>query len=68
MASKGESQFFIATHSPIFLTFPGATIITFDEGKLQPTELEDTSHFQITRDLLNNPRMYWQHLGAEENR
>jgi predicted ATPase len=28
--SAGKSQFIIATHSPILLTFPGADLVTFD--------------------------------------
>lgn len=63
MATAGKSQFFIATHSPILMTFPGATIISFDD-ELQRIEVQDTSHYQITRDLLNNPAMYWRHLAA----
>lgn len=66
MARTGRSQFFVATHSPILLTFPNATIISFDEGVLERIDLEDTSHFQITRDLLNNPEMYWRHLSAPD--
>jgi predicted ATPase len=62
----GRSQFFVATHSPILLTFPGATIISFDQGQLERIALEDTTHFQITRDLLNNPQMYWRHLAASD--
>lgn len=64
LVQAGKSQFFIATHSPILLTFPKATIISFDEGRLERIRIEDTSHFQITRDLLNNPQMYWRHLAA----
>lgn len=66
LVATGNSQFFAATHSPILLTYPGATIISFDEGDLKPIELQDTSHFQITRDLLNNPAMYWRHLAASD--
>lgn len=62
--TNGRSQFFIATHSPILMTFPGATIISFDHGKLERITLEETNHYQITKDLLNNPRMYWRHLEA----
>ena len=60
-----KSQFFIATHSPILLTYPGATIFSFDHGKLERVRLEDTSHFTLTRDFLNNPKMYWRHLAAK---
>lgn len=66
LVQNGQSQYFIATHSPILLTFPGATILTFDHGPLQPIALEETKHFQITRDLLNNPQMYWRHLAGEK--
>jgi predicted ATPase len=64
MVTAGESQFFIATHSPILMTFLGATIISFDDDELRRIEVQDTSHYQITRDLLNNSAMYWQHLAA----
>ena len=62
----GKSQFFVATHSPILLTFPGATIVSFDKGPLVRIKLQETSHFKITRDLLNNPEMYWRHLVATD--
>ncbi len=68
MVLGGATQFFIATHSPILLTFPSASIISLDGGKLKKIALEDTSHYQITRDLLNNPNMYWRHLGANEGK
>ena len=67
LVGTGKSQFFVATHSPILLTFPGATIISFDEGRLERIALEDTTHFQITRDLLTNPEMYWRHLAASDS-
>lgn len=62
LVQGGESQFFIATHSPILMTFPGATILSFDQGPITRISVEETSHFRITKDLLNNPPMYWQHL------
>jgi predicted ATPase len=62
LAATGKSQFIIATHSPILLTFPGAQILSFDGDALRPTALEDTSHFQITKGILQNPAVYWKHL------
>ncbi len=66
LVSAGNSQFIAATHSPILLTYPGATIISFDGETLSRIRLEETSHFQITRNMLNNPAMYWRHLKASE--
>jgi predicted ATPase len=58
----GNTQIFIATHSPILMTFPGATILEVTRDHVVPVRLEDTSHYQITRGILNNPEQYWKHL------
>jgi predicted ATPase len=52
---RGRTQFIVATHSPILLTFPGATIVGFDDGTLRPVTLEETAHYQITRGILECP-------------
>jgi predicted ATPase len=62
LTAGGRSQFIIATHSPILLTFPGAQILSFDGESIQPIALEDTSHYQITKGILQNPAVYWKHL------
>jgi predicted ATPase len=62
----GHTQFIIATHSPILLTYPGARIISFDSVPLSPVALAATSHYQVTRDILNNPETFWRHLRDEE--
>jgi predicted ATPase len=62
LAARGKSQFIIATHSPILLTFPGAQILSFEGDALRPISLEDTSHFQITKGILQNPAVYWKPL------
>jgi predicted ATPase len=65
--ASGKSQFIIATHSPILLTFPGADIVSFDGGVLTRVKLEDTSHYQITRGILYNAESYWKHLRAADD-
>jgi predicted ATPase len=62
LVEAGVSQFIIATHSPILMTFPGAHIVSFDEPHLPTISLEQTSHFQLTRDVLNAPAVFWRHL------
>lgn len=62
LAQNGKTQFIIATHSPILLTFPGARIVSFDEMPLQTISFQDTSHYQITRGILTSPESYWKHL------
>jgi predicted ATPase len=60
--SGGRTQFIVATHSPILLTYPGAQIISFDGDSLQPVSLVETSHYRVTRDILNTPDVFWRHL------
>jgi len=49
-----RSQFIIATHSPILLSYPGATIYELGDDGLTRTTYEETEHFQVTRDFLNH--------------
>ena len=51
---QDESQFIIATHSPILLSYPNAKIIQFDDDGLREISYEETQHFKVTRDFLNN--------------
>ena len=59
---KNDSQFIIVTHSPILLGFPGATILSFDEGTIQPINYEDTQSYQITKMFINDRRQILRHL------
>jgi predicted ATPase len=63
LVKNGGSQFIIATHSPILLTFPGATILSFDSAPLQAIGYKDTTHYQVTKGVLDDPDLYWRHLG-----
>jgi len=50
-----ESQFIIATHSPILMAYPDACIYQCDKEGISKVAYEDTEHFQVTRDFLANP-------------
>jgi predicted ATPase len=62
LVATGKSQFLIATHSPILMTYPGSQIISFDKVPLSVTTLEQTAHYQITSGILEQPGSYWKHL------
>lgn len=62
LVANGDTQFIIATHSPILLTYPGAQILSFDGDGVRGVSLGETSHFQITKGILHNPASYWKHL------
>ncbi len=60
-----HSQFIIATHSPILLAYPNATIYSCDAENLTSIAYKDTEHYQITKSFLDNPSHYLHHLFKE---
>ena len=63
---KNESQFIIATHSPILLAYPNAKILYFNENGIQEMSYEDTEHYSVTREFLNNYKRMIEILISEE--
>lgn len=57
-----NSQFLIATHSPILMAYPDATIYQLDNNGIEPIAYEDTEHFKTTRDFVSNPEVFLHHL------
>jgi predicted ATPase len=62
LEQSGRAQFLIATHSPMLICYPGATIYQFDDDGVREVNYEDTEHFALTKAFLNNPALYLHHL------
>ena len=60
LAEQG-SQFIISTHSPIVMSYPGAEIYEITDRGLEPTELEETSHFQLMKRFILDRRGILRH-------
>jgi len=58
MGEAGHAQFVIATHSPILLACPGATIYSFDHIPVEPVAYQDTDHYQVYRAFMADPSRY----------
>jgi predicted ATPase len=57
------SQFVVATHSAILMAYPDATIYELSaEHGIQSVNYEDTDHFLITRDFLNDRQSFFKDL------
>lgn len=48
-----ESQFIIATHSPIIMAYPNSIIYEIKED-IQTVKYEETEHYQVMKAFLNN--------------
>ncbi|MEN6578158.1 MAG: AAA family ATPase [Phycisphaerales bacterium] len=58
LSQAGHAQFLIATHSPILLACPGATIYSFDESPIAPVPYEQTDHYRVYRDFMRDYQDY----------
>ncbi|MFA1703544.1 AAA family ATPase [Mycobacterium intracellulare] len=59
---RDGSQFLIATHSPILMAYPGATIYACTDSGVSRVAYKETEHYRITRDFLNEPEQFLQEL------
>lgn len=62
LCKESNIQFIIATHSPIILAYPNAVIYSCNDAQLTRIGYEETEHYQITRNFLNNPEQYFAYL------
>ncbi len=55
MGAAGHAQFIIASHSPILLACPGATIYSFDDSPIRQVPYKETEHYRVYREFMANP-------------
>jgi predicted ATPase len=51
---QDDSQFIIATHSPILMAYPDAQIFVLSPDGIKKVRYTETDHFRVTKDFLNN--------------
>jgi predicted ATPase len=61
-----DAQFVIATHSPILLAYPGASIVSFDELPVRPVEYGELESVRLVRDFLAEPGRYLRGIVPEK--
>lgn len=49
-----QSQFIIATHSPIIMGYPDAVILQITDTGIEITKYEETEHYIVTKEYINN--------------
>jgi len=57
-----DCQFVVATHSPILMALPGATILVFEEGRIERRDWDEVEHVALTRDFLRDPEAFLRRL------
>jgi predicted ATPase len=66
LEASGRAQFLIASHSPILLAYPGATLLSLDDGPIHEVRYKDTEHYNLTKEFLDSPERFFKHLFASD--
>ncbi|WP_067618952.1 AAA family ATPase [Alicyclobacillus acidiphilus] len=65
-AVEQGSQFLIATHSPIVMAYPGATILHLTGGDIIRTDWSELEHVSLLRDFLARPDAFLRRLSLAD--
>ncbi len=55
MEQSTKCQVVMATHAPLLMSYPGATLLQLTKYGLDPVRVEDTEHFRLLRDYCADP-------------
>jgi predicted ATPase len=58
MERSGICQVIMATHSPLLMAYPDATLLQLMPGGLVPVAVEDTEHYRAMREFWRDPREF----------
>lgn len=61
LVRKG-SQFIIATHSPLLVAYPGASILEFSSRGIDPVNYEETENFALMKQYFRDPEYFMKKL------
>jgi predicted ATPase len=56
MDKSGRCQVIMATHSPMLMAYPNATLLRLTKYGLDPTTVESTDHYKTLREFFDDPR------------
>ena len=59
-----DCQFVVATHSPILLGYPDATIYELGEEGVRTIAYDEAPQVELTRRFLDDPERFFRHLLA----
>ncbi|EGL17871.1 hypothetical protein HMPREF9413_4312 [Paenibacillus sp. HGF7] len=60
-----NSQFIVSTHSPILMAYPDAAMYHLSAKGIEETTLEETEHYVIMKQFLNNKEKLLRELFGE---
>jgi predicted ATPase len=55
MDEIGHCQVLMATHSPVLMAYPNATLLRLTKYDLEPITVEQTDHYKVMREFYADP-------------
>src|SRR3954447_15731722 len=65
MEDIGHCQIIMATHSPVLMAYPGATLLRLTKHGLEKVAVQDTDHFKTLREFCADPDSFVRAVFAE---
>jgi predicted ATPase len=65
MERSGISQVIMATHAPILMAYPGATLLRLTKYGLDPVTLRETDHYRLLREFCLDPKTFIETMMEE---
>lgn len=63
---RHESQFIIATHSPILMAYPSAKILLLDDAGFTELSYQETEHYAVTKEFMNHSEQIVEGLLSDD--
>ena len=60
MENIGHCQIIMATHSPMLMAYPGATLLRLTKYGLEPVTVKETDHYKVMREFCDDPAGFVQ--------
>lgn len=64
MDRSGNAQVIMATHAPLLMAYPGATLLKLAKYGLEPIALEQTDHFRLMREFFQSPSTFLEAMAG----
>jgi predicted ATPase len=65
MQRSGITQVIMATHAPILMAYPGATLLRLTKYGLEPVSLRETDHYRLMREFCLDPKTFIETMMEE---
>ena len=68
MDAIGHCQVIMATHAPMLMAYPNATLLRLTKDGLEQVSVKDTDHYRVVREFCDDPKGFVETVLGSERR